>query len=56
MPAVTQPLADAVGKAMGTPSASRKSTPRKASTAAKRPAAKKPAAAPAARKRTGGRR
>ncbi|QRF58524.1 PhaM family polyhydroxyalkanoate granule multifunctional regulatory protein [Variovorax paradoxus] len=56
MPAVTQPLADAVDKAMGTPSASRKSTPRKASTAAKRPAAKKPAAAPAARKRTGGRR
>lgn len=56
MPAVTQPLADAVGKAMGTASASRKSTPRKASTAAKRPAAKKPAAAPAARKRTGGRR
>jgi len=53
---VTQPLADAVGKAMGTASASRKSTPRKASTAAKRPAAKKPAAAPAARKRTGGRR
>jgi hypothetical protein len=56
MPAVTQPLADAVGKAMGTASASRKSTPRKASTAARRPAAKKPAAAPAARKRTGGRR
>ena len=52
VPAMAQPLADAVDKAMGKPSASRPAAKKAAAT----PAAKKKAPATAARKRTTGRR
>jgi hypothetical protein len=52
VPAMAQPLADAVGKAMGKPAAAKKSAARPAAKSAARSATGKAAATPAAKKKT----